>query len=78
MGGKQTAPRSKRKTGISSKEGRKRGGKRRKYSLLADDWGAPRPTGPTIFGSTDIRVRGGGGATIGGKEGANTSLLREQ
>ena len=27
MGGKQTAPRSKRKTGISSKEGSERGGK---------------------------------------------------
>ena len=37
MGGKQTAPRSKRKTGISSKEGSERGGKRRKYDLLAED-----------------------------------------
>ena len=63
MGGVSTAPGSKRKPKTSKKEGSRRNGKRRKYDLIPEGWGAPIPHVDREFGSTDVRLGMGEGAT---------------
>ena len=78
MGGVSTAPGSKRKPKTAKKEGSRRNGKRRKYDLIPEGWGAPIPHVDREFGSTDVRLRMGEGAATLDQEEQHSTLPGEE